>query len=819
MLAALSLGFLAFAPPQQAEPLPGDWPEVSGIYPHLAMFNQENECGTGGVVPWAGSLWVITYAPHKPRGSSDKLYQITPELEQVVREESVGGTPANRMIHRESEQLFLGPYVIDAVGKVRVIPYSEMLGRPTGTARHLTDPAGKVYTATMEEGLYEIDVETLAVTELFADTQAEGDGRRAGLPGYHGKGLYSGQGRLVYSNNGEYGERAMRDPRTASGVLAQWRGIDPETGEPRAWEVVRRNQFTEVTGPGGITGASADSDPLWAMGWDHKSVILQVLEDGQWHSYRLPKGSHAYDGAHGWNTEWPRIREIGPDHALLATMHGTFWAFPREFSARRAAGIRPLSNYLKIVGDFARWGDWVVFGCDDAAKSEFLNKRRAKGEIAGPGESQSNLWFVAPDQLAHFGPALGTGAVWMREEVDEGQVSDPFLAAGYAHRGLHLAVGGRTTARLAIELDEDGSGAWIRVGEVELMPGESRWIAFDEHEGEWFRLRALSAADEVMAVFRYANEDRRTGDADPIFAGLATASEQADDSRAAAGGVLHARGAGFRTLRFISGAESVQHESRVYDLDVALKLTRKDDPDGLRWTSRAVAFPADTGVSVDEASVLYVDDQGQRWRFPVGSDDLREHHQRARVAREVCTERDLLHLAGTFFELPAENAGGVAKVRPITTHNRAIVDFASYRGMLVMAGLAADAFSDSEHVVVSDDGETALWVGAVDDLWRAGKPRGVGGPWFDTSVVAGQPSDPYLMRGYDQKSFVLSADRAMKVRLEVDVTGDGDWVLYQELALEPETPRIGRFAPGFMASWLRAVPSADGIATLRLRYE
>jgi hypothetical protein len=39
---------------------------VSGIYPSLAMFNKEGECGTGAVVPWAGRLWVITYAPHMP---------------------------------------------------------------------------------------------------------------------------------------------------------------------------------------------------------------------------------------------------------------------------------------------------------------------------------------------------------------------------------------------------------------------------------------------------------------------------------------------------------------------------------------------------------------------------------------------------------------------------------------------------------------------------------------------------------------------------------------------------------------------------------
>src|SRR4051812_12280411 len=77
---------------------------VSGIYPSLAVFNNEGECGTGAVVPWANRLWVVTYGPHLPFGSSDKLYEITPVLEQIIRPESVGGTPANRMIHRETRQ-------------------------------------------------------------------------------------------------------------------------------------------------------------------------------------------------------------------------------------------------------------------------------------------------------------------------------------------------------------------------------------------------------------------------------------------------------------------------------------------------------------------------------------------------------------------------------------------------------------------------------------------------------------------------------------------------------------------------------------------
>ena len=49
---------------------------ISGIYPRLAYYNNEGECGTGAVVPWADRLWVVTYGPHKPWGSTDKLYEI-----------------------------------------------------------------------------------------------------------------------------------------------------------------------------------------------------------------------------------------------------------------------------------------------------------------------------------------------------------------------------------------------------------------------------------------------------------------------------------------------------------------------------------------------------------------------------------------------------------------------------------------------------------------------------------------------------------------------------------------------------------------------
>jgi hypothetical protein len=64
---------------------------ISGVYPHLATFNSVvkndgetygsgGECGIGAIVPWAGKLWIITYSPHCPTGSTDKLFAVDEQL-------------------------------------------------------------------------------------------------------------------------------------------------------------------------------------------------------------------------------------------------------------------------------------------------------------------------------------------------------------------------------------------------------------------------------------------------------------------------------------------------------------------------------------------------------------------------------------------------------------------------------------------------------------------------------------------------------------------------------------------------------------------
>lgn len=182
--------------------------------------------------------------------------------------------------------------------------------------------------------------------------------------------------------------------------------------------------------------------------------------------------------------------------------------------------------------------------------------------------------------------------------------------------------------------------------------------------------------------------------------------------------------------------------------------------------------------------------------------------------RHAMTERLLMDVHGTFFELPPFAYGGrIWGIRPICTHLRIVPDFCSWRGLFVMASDQID----------HDQGQpqSGLWFGAVDDLWGMGKPSGWGGPWWRTPVATGTVSDPFLMTGYDKKVLHLAHDAGKIVRfdVEVDFLGDGHWVPYDSFDVRPRKAYVHHeFPEGFSAHWVRLTVNTACRATAYFMY-
>ncbi len=757
---------------------------ISGIYPDLAAFSKDGECGIGAVVPWAGRLWWLTYPPHKPNGSADKLYSVKPDMTDfTLHAESVGGTHACRLVHRESNQLIIGPYFISAEGKVRAVDVkTKLVGRMTAVARHLTDPANLVYFYDMEGAVYEVNVHTLEVKKLFAKP----------VPGWHGKGAYTSQGRLVISNNGNVA--AGKEPKEFlaklplksdedSGVLAEWDGKD--------WRIIERRQFTDITGPGGINGAPDDKSPLWAIGWDKRSLMLKLLDGGKWSTFRLPKGSHAFDAKHGWYTEWPRIRSLD-DGKYLAVLHGQMFDFPGTFSAANTAGIRPLCTHLRYVPDLTQWGGRLVIGSDDTTVM--------RNPLAG--QSQSNLWFGTHADLEKWGAASGWGGVWMGDKPKAGQASAPFLISGYQHRVLHVSHQTDEPVTFTLEVDAKGDGHWAALTKLEVPAKSYRWQLLDSSvKAEWLRL----VPDKdcfVSAWFHLSNE--------PVHA-LAGAM-----GAASTGGTVLVRPA--RETR----ALEVHTDKGYYEVSDKLELAPVDEPKEAKDILPKWEILPD--MAVDAASVVLTDHKGKRWRLP--KTDAAFDKLALRGVREVESERFLADWHGSFYEVPREDAKGRAidypdyiSMRPVCTHRLPITDFCTWRGLLVLAG--AQVKSDRGKTLISADGKASVWLGCADDLWSLGRPAGHGGPWLDTAVKAGQASDPYLMTNYDHKTLTLSHDAAKPVTItvEVDFLATGVWREYASFKVESGKAFTHEFPAGYAAHWLLVKADADCKATAQMVYE
>ena len=448
---------------------------VSGVFPRLAVVGghiPRSEIGIGALMPWADRLWFITYPSSSTNGSGMGLFTVDEGMTLTRHPASVVGTYANRIIHKATDQLIMGPHLIDTEGHVRTIE-ALVPHRLAATMTHLEDPQNKVYFLTMEALLLELDLRTLEVKLLFDLT---GELGLQDVEHVHFKDGFTGHRRVIVANN-TYTERDYLG-KPSQGRLAEWDG--------RRWTTLETCQFSAVTGSTSPIGTA-----IFAMGADNASAILKVFTHGEWSRYRLPRATHTQD--HSWTTEWPRIREVESERWLMDCC-GMFYELPAMQYGGRVWGVRPISSHLRIIGDFCSWRGLLVLAGDQTTPI---------GD-ADPfvGQPQANLWFGKTDDLWRFGKPQGWGGPWLQEPVQALAPSDPFLMTGFDKKVLHLCHDAGRAVGFRVEVDFVGSQVWKTYGVLEV-PAHG----YVHHEfpagfsAHWVRLtadRACTATAQFM---------------------------------------------------------------------------------------------------------------------------------------------------------------------------------------------------------------------------------------------------------------------------------------------------------------------------------
>jgi hypothetical protein len=424
---------------------------------------ERSESGVGALMPWADSLWAVTYNSHmQGTGYGLGLYRIDESL-KAERVHVHNGTHANRLIHRESNQCFIGPYAIDGKGNWKHIPEFDK-HRITSTMRHLTDPANRVYFQTMEGVFGEMDVNDLKPRPLFDLVK---EMKLAARP--HFKGGFTAQNRVVVANNGfyEYGD-------DQAGLFEfDGKGWNRLSGKPHM-DVAARQDMGTV---------------LFATGWDEASVLFWALVKGKWQRFRLPKASQAFSQA--WQTEWMRIREVETEHYLV-DIQGMFYELQPIAFQDHIWGMKPICQHLRTIPDYCSFRGLFAVGGNQTTPNRDNN--------AVSGQPQSGVWFGKTDDLWSWGKPAGWGGPWWNADVRKDVPSDPYLMTGFDKKMLHISSDKAVAFR--IEIDFMGMGEfkpYERVGTG--SEGYARHIFPAGFSAHWVRLTPESDCRATAAFF------------------------------------------------------------------------------------------------------------------------------------------------------------------------------------------------------------------------------------------------------------------------------------------------------------------------------
>ncbi|HHX39794.1 MAG TPA: sulfatase, partial [Armatimonadetes bacterium] len=297
-----------------------------------------------------------------------------------------------------------------------------------------------------------------------------------------------------------------------------------------------------------------------------------------------------------------------------------------------------------------------------------------------------------------------------------------------------------------------------------------------------------------------------------LFAGLASVDSPEPYSAALIRPAKHNRN--LQVLAWDVDASGQAAAAGYYEVDGDLRIGRAEE-DRSEEVEQIASVKQE--FTVDAASVTMMLGDA-RYRLPKAAAAYDQPFAMGwpRCVRECVSERYLVNAHGTFYEMPRDE--GLPLIKPVCTHNRRIFDFCTWRGLMVLSGVRAGAEPDG-HIFRSSDGRVALWFGHIDDLWQLGKPVGKGGPWLQTPVSPGEPSDPYLMTGYDRKRLDLSHGAETEVVFQIEVDADHHaWHAYQEVRVPAGQVVTHHFPEGYSAHWIRFRVDRPCRATAILTY-
>ena len=362
-------------------------------------------------------------------------------------------------------------------------------------------------------------------------------------------------------------------------------------------------------------------------------------------------------------------------------------------------------------------------------------------------------------------------------------------------------------------MDVKGNGHWQTLTEITLGPAAYNYYIFEDTlQAQWLRL--LSSVDARLTATLHYSKKYYHQTPSNIFDALADADYK--------GKVVHAKlYPNHDNFNLSVHSGYVKRGHFVYQKTYEMDKYRFRYTAGLNDSNSLKALDNEIVWHEDQASVILQADT-LRLRLPKGKGTY--YPASFRNIRELESERIMANIHGTLYEVPLLEVGrnpNYLLMRPVATHHKMISDMATWNGLLVLSGVKIPCpCRQAEHIIGDKHEQIALWIGGIDDLWKSGKPVGVGGPWKNTKVKAGEKSDKYLMTGYDKKTLTLWADSDVTISILVYTTQYlPQAVEYKKIRIKANETIIHRFPDAYSAHWVQFMADKVCIVSGIFTYE